>query len=64
MRVVTFGEVMIRLAPEELLRVRQVLPGRFEATFFRERLLDLVAADLGLDPVAVSYTHLTLPTKA
>ena len=33
MRVVTFGEVMIRLAPEELLRVRQVLPGRFEATF-------------------------------
>jgi 2-dehydro-3-deoxygluconokinase len=32
-RVVTFGEVMIRLAPEELLRVRQVLPGRFEATF-------------------------------
>jgi carbon-monoxide dehydrogenase large subunit len=26
-------------------------PGRFEANFFRERLLDLVAADLGLDPV-------------
>ena len=31
-RVVTFGEVMIRMAPEELLRVRQVLPGRFDAT--------------------------------
>jgi carbon-monoxide dehydrogenase large subunit len=26
-------------------------PGRFEANFFRERLLDLVASDLGLDPV-------------
>jgi carbon-monoxide dehydrogenase large subunit len=25
-------------------------PGRFEANFFRERLLDLVACDLGLDP--------------
>jgi len=25
-------------------------PGRFEANFFRERLLDLVASDLGLDP--------------
>jgi 2-dehydro-3-deoxygluconokinase len=33
MRIVTFGEVMLRLAPEELLRVRQVLPGRLEATF-------------------------------
>lgn len=33
MRVVTFGEVMLRLAPEEFLRVRQVLPGRLEATF-------------------------------
>ncbi|MEC9009245.1 MAG: sugar kinase [Planctomycetota bacterium] len=32
-RVVTFGEVMIRLAPEEFLRLGQVLPGRFEATF-------------------------------
>jgi aerobic carbon-monoxide dehydrogenase large subunit len=26
-------------------------PGRFEANFFRERLLDMVARDLGLDPV-------------
>src|SRR5262245_30301756 len=33
MRIVTFGEVMLRLAPEEFLRVRQVLPGRLEATF-------------------------------
>ena len=33
MRVVTFGEVMIRLAPEDFLRLRQVLPGRLEATF-------------------------------
>lgn len=33
MRLVTFGEVMIRLAPEDFLRVRQVIPGRLEATF-------------------------------
>src|SRR5262245_40958290 len=33
MRVVTFGEVMLRLAPEEFLRMTQVLPGRLEATF-------------------------------
>lgn len=33
MRIVTFGEVMLRLCPEENLRVRQVLPGRLEATF-------------------------------
>jgi 2-dehydro-3-deoxygluconokinase len=33
MRVVTFGEVMLRLAPEEFLRVTQVLPGRLDATF-------------------------------
>ncbi|HUG90321.1 MAG TPA: sugar kinase [Planctomycetaceae bacterium] len=33
MRVVTFGEVMLRLAPEEFLRLRQALPGRLEATF-------------------------------
>jgi carbon-monoxide dehydrogenase large subunit len=26
-------------------------PGRFEANFFRERLLDMVARDLGLDPM-------------
>lgn len=33
MRVVTFGEVMIRLAPEEFLRLGQVIPGRLESTF-------------------------------
>jgi len=33
MRVVTFGEVMLRLAPEEFLRLRQVMPGRLESTF-------------------------------
>ena len=33
MRVVTFGEVMIRLCPEGFLRLRQSLPGRLEATF-------------------------------
>jgi len=32
-RVVTFGEVMLRLAPEDFLRLRQVIPGRLEATF-------------------------------
>jgi len=32
-RVVTFGEVMLRLAPEEFLRLRQAIPGRLEATF-------------------------------
>jgi aerobic carbon-monoxide dehydrogenase large subunit len=26
-------------------------PGRFEANFFRERLLDMVAGDLGIDPM-------------
>ncbi len=33
MRVVTFGEVMLRLAPEEFLRLAQAVPGRLEATF-------------------------------
>ena len=33
MRIVTFGEVMLRLAPEDSLRLRQVMPGRLEATF-------------------------------
>lgn len=33
MRVVTFGEVMIRLAPPEVLRLRQVIPGALDATF-------------------------------
>lgn len=33
MKVVTFGEVMLRLCPEEFLRLNQSLPGRLEATF-------------------------------
>jgi len=33
-------------------------PGRYEANFFRERLLDLVAADLGLDPAALREKNL------
>lgn len=32
-KLVTFGEVMLRLCPEEFLRVSQVIPGRLEATF-------------------------------
>jgi 2-dehydro-3-deoxygluconokinase len=32
-RVVTFGEVMIRLAPPEFLRMRQTVPGPLESTF-------------------------------
>jgi carbon-monoxide dehydrogenase large subunit len=33
-------------------------PGRFEANFFRERLLDIVAGDLGLDPMAFRLKNL------
>lgn len=33
MRVVTFGEVMLRLAPVEFMRLKQVMPGRLESTF-------------------------------
>lgn len=33
MRVVTFGEVMLRLAPQNHLRVRQSIPGSLESTF-------------------------------
>src|SRR5262249_13989740 len=33
-------------------------PGRFEANFFRERILDLMAADLGLDPAGVRLKNL------
>lgn len=33
MRVVTFGEVMLRMMPEHLLRLQQVIPGRLEVTF-------------------------------
>ena len=33
-------------------------PGRFEANFFRERLMDLAAADLGIDPAAFRHKNL------
>lgn len=33
MKVVTFGEIMARLAPEGFLRFRQVMPGRLNVTF-------------------------------
>ena len=33
-------------------------PGRFEANFFRERLLDIVARDLGLDPIEFRLKNL------
>ncbi len=33
MKIVTFGEVMLRLAPPEFSRLRQNLPGSLEATF-------------------------------
>ena len=33
MRVVTFGEVMLRLAPQNHLRMRQSIPGLLESTF-------------------------------
>jgi carbon-monoxide dehydrogenase large subunit len=33
-------------------------PGRYEANYFRERLLDLACGDLGLDPVAVREMNL------
>jgi len=38
-------------------------PGRFESSFVRERLLDAIAARLGLDPVAVRRVNL-IPAAA
>ena len=38
-------------------------PGRFEANFFRERLIDLMAADLGLDPAEVRLANLLVPDE-
>jgi aerobic carbon-monoxide dehydrogenase large subunit len=38
-------------------------PGRFEANFFRERLLDLMAGDLALDPVEVRLKNLLTPAE-
>lgn len=33
-------------------------PGRIEANFFRERMVDLMASDLGLDPAEVRFRNL------
>jgi aerobic carbon-monoxide dehydrogenase large subunit len=38
-------------------------PGRFEANFFRERLLDLMASDLGLDAAEVRLKNLITPAE-
>jgi len=38
-------------------------PGRYEANFFRERLLDLAAADLGIDPVELRRRNLIGPRE-
>ncbi len=38
-------------------------PGRFEANFFRERLIDLMAADLGLEPAEVRLRNLLTPAE-
>jgi carbon-monoxide dehydrogenase large subunit len=38
-------------------------PGRFEANFFRERMLDLVAADLGLDAMEFRRRNLIKETE-
>lgn len=36
-------------------------PGRYEAHFFRERLIDLAAAELGLDPAEIRRRNLLRP---
>ncbi len=38
-------------------------PGRFEADFFRERLFDMAANDLGIDPVAFRRRNLIAETE-
>jgi carbon-monoxide dehydrogenase large subunit len=38
-------------------------PGRYEANFFRERLIDMMAADLGLDPAEVRLRNLIRPQQ-
>jgi aerobic carbon-monoxide dehydrogenase large subunit len=38
-------------------------PGRFEADFFRERLFDMAAKDLGLDPVEFRRRNLPSPEE-
>jgi len=38
-------------------------PGRYEANFFRERMIDLMCADLALDPAAVRLANLVRPSQ-
>jgi carbon-monoxide dehydrogenase large subunit/6-hydroxypseudooxynicotine dehydrogenase subunit gamma len=38
-------------------------PGRYEGTFVRERLMDMIARRLGLDPVEVRRRNLVAPTE-
>jgi carbon-monoxide dehydrogenase large subunit len=38
-------------------------PGRFEGTFVRERIIDMIARKLKLDPVAVRERNVILPEK-
>jgi carbon-monoxide dehydrogenase large subunit len=38
-------------------------PGRFEADFFRERLFDIAARDLGIDPVQFRRINLVKPAQ-
>lgn len=37
-------------------------PGRYESCFIRERLLDIMAADLHLDPVELRFKHFIQPS--
>ncbi len=37
-------------------------PGRYESCFFRERLLDMTAADLGIDPAELRFKNLIPPS--
>ena len=38
-------------------------PGRFEANFCRERLIDMMANDLGIDPAEIRLMNLMLPEE-
>ena len=51
---VTVAAVMTNKTPVGTYRG----PGRFEANFFRERLIDIVADELGLDPVEMRRKNL------
>jgi len=38
-------------------------PGRYESCFYRERMLDLMAKDLGMDPVELRFKNLIQPQE-